>query len=207
MRGPRCFMMAAALVGLTTPAAAQIGVLPNSPLPIVVHPAPLPATKLEGFRPEAGSILTAGFEGLGAIGRSRVFVEVRDLRDSKGNTAGGVTINLIEGPSRNERAFIDVDELPGVLGSLDTLLKISANPTQFKRFESRFVTRGNLSFVAYSNSTGAIEYALQVHEVPLATIQNIESVEMLRLRELLDQALQKLNIAGYRTAAPGPLSR
>ena len=200
MRGLRCFVIAAALVGLATPAAAQgvqVGVPPNNPLPVVVQPAPLPATKLELFQPEAGAIVTVGHEILGAIARARVFVEVRDMRDTKGNMAGGASLHIIESGTRDERAFIDVDELPGVLRSFEALLKYSANPTSFKRFEARFTTRGNLSFVAYSNATGAIEYALQVNKVPLATISNIESGDMLKLHALLEQALQKLNIAGY----------
>lgn len=202
MRGVRDLLMASLVIGSAAPCLAQVGIAPNAPLPVVVQPAPVPATKLENFRPELGAIVTVGFEGLGGIGRSRLMVEVRDMRDSRGNTAGGVSITVVEG-ARLERTFIDVDELPGVLRSMDALLKISANPTAFKRFESRFTTRGNLSFVAYSNSAGAIEYALQVDEVPQATVMNVESVEMLRLRELLEQALQKLNIAGYNVSTSG----
>jgi hypothetical protein len=103
--------------------------------------------------------------------------------------------------------FLDVDEIPGVLKSLDALLKYTANPTPFKKFEARFVTRGNLSFVAYANAAGNIEYALQVDEVPQATISNIESVDMLKLRELIEQGLQKLQMAGYSAPVPSPASR
>src|SRR5688572_21508691 len=206
MHGLRSFVMAAVLVGLTAPAAAQgvqIGVPPNVPLPVVVQPAPLPATKLETFQPEPGGIVTVGHEILGAIAKARVFVEVRDMRDTKGNMAGGAALHIIESGTRDERAFIDVDELPGLLRSLEALLKYTANPTGLKRFEARFTSRGNLSFVAYSNSTGAIEYALQVNKVPLATITNIESGDMLKLHALLEQALQKLNTAGYATRGGG----
>ncbi len=206
MRGLRCFVIAAALLWLATPAAAQpggvsnqIGVPPNLPLPIIVQPAPLPATKLELFQPEAGAIVTIGHELLGVIARGRVFVDVRDMRDTKGNMAGGASLSISESATREERAFIDIDELPGVLRNFEALLKYSANPTPFKRFEARFTTRGNLSFVAYSNPSGAIEYALQVNKVPLATILNIESGDMLKLHALLEQAVQKLNIAGYTT--------
>ena len=98
-----------------------------------------------------------------------------------------------------ERTFIDFDEFPTVFGKLDALLKITANPTQFKRFETRFRTRGNIAFVAYENSTGAIEYALQVNKLPLITISGIDSADILKLRALLEQAQQKLAIAGYVT--------
>jgi hypothetical protein len=207
MRGFRAFVIVAALAGLAAPAAAQgvqVGVPLNLPLPVVVQPAPVPATRLELFQPEAGAIVTVGHEILGAIAKARVFVEVRDVRDTRGNMAGGASLHIIEGPSRDEWAFIDADELPGVLRSFEALLKYSANPTPFKRFEARFTTRGNLSFVAYSNTTGAIEYALQVNKVPLATISNIESGDMLKLHALLEQALQKLNIAGYAIGSGNP---
>jgi len=207
MRGLCLFVSAAALVGLATPAAAQgvpVGVPPNNPLPVVVQPALPPATGLETFQPYGlDAILTVGHEILGAIAKARVFVEVRDMRDTKGNMAGGAALHIIESGTRDERAFIDVDELPGLLRSLEALLKYTANPTGLKRFEARFTSRGNLSFVAYSNSTGAIEYALQVNKVPLATIPNIESGDMLKLHALLEQALQKLNTAGYATRGGG----
>jgi hypothetical protein len=199
-------VIAAALAGLATPATAQVqvGVPPSVPLPVVVQPASQPMTRLETFQPEAGAILTAGHEILGAIARGRVFVDVRDVRDTRGNMAGGVSLHIIESQTRDERAFIDIDELPGLLRNLDALLRYTANPTAFRRFEARFTTRGNLSFVAYSNSTGAIEYALQVNKVPLATISNIESPDMLKLRALLEHALQKLNAAGYPTGGGLP---
>lgn len=199
-------VIAVALAGLGTPASAQVqvGVPLNVPLPVVVQPAPLPMTKLETFQPEAGAILTVGHEILGAIARGRVFVEVRDVRDTRGRMAGGASLHIIESTTRDERAFIDLDELPGLLSSLDALLKYTANPTPFKRFEARVTTRGNLSFVAYSNNTGAIEYALQVNKVPLATITNIESPDMLKLRALLEQVIQKLNMAGYATGGGRP---
>ena len=212
MRGPfRCrglkpatsiLVNAVALVFLATPAAAhgvQVGVPLNTPLPVIVQPALQPTTKLELFQPEGGSIVTMGYEVLGAIARGRVFVEVRDVRDTRGNMAGGASLHIVESGTRDERAFLDLDELPGLLRNFDALLKYTANPTPFKRFEARFTTRGNLSFVAYSNTTGAIEYALQVNKVPLATILNIESGDMLKLHALLEQAVQKLNIAGYST--------
>ncbi len=207
MRGFHRFVMAAALVGLQAPMAAQvnvssgvqIGVPPNVPLPIIVQQAPQPATRLEAVQAEVGAIMTVGHELLGTVAKGRVFLDVRDVRDSKGNTAGGATLHLIESQTRDERAFLDFDELPALLKNLDALLKFTANPTPFKRFEARFTTRGNLSFVAYSNSTGAIEYALQVNKVPPATISNIDSVDMLKLYALIEQAVQKLTIAGYST--------
>ena len=206
MRGLCCFVMVAVLAGLATPAAAQgvqVGVPPSTPLPVIVQPALTPATGLELFQPSGDSILTVGHEILGTIGRGRIVVEVRDMRDSNGRKAGGVMMTLVDGTTL-ERTFIDFDEMPRLFGNLDALLKITANPTQFKRFESRFTTRGNISFVAYANSTGAIEYALQVNKLPVVTILSIDSADILKLHALLEQAQQKLLIAGYGTGGGLP---
>lgn len=201
MRGLRCFVVATVLAGVPASVSAQVGVPLSSPLPTVVQQAPIPATRLESFVPEGGSVVTLGHEDLGTVARNRVSVDVRDLRDSRGTTAGGLTVFLLDNQNqtagRNERAFIDVDELAGVLRSIDTLLKYMANPTTFKRFEARFSTRGHLTFIAYTNSTGAIEYAIQAGRPLLATVTNIDAVEMLKLRGLLELGLQKLNAAGY----------
>lgn len=199
MRGLRRLVFAVSLVGLPAAAAAQVGVPLSAPLPIVVQQAPMPATRLESFQPEAGSIVTLGHEELGAVNRNRVLVDVRDLRDSRGSSAGGLTVFLVESSARTERAFIDVDELQGLLRNFDALLKYTANPTSLKRFEARFATRSGLTFIAYTNTAGTIEYAVQAGRPLLATLLNIDSVEMLKLRALFELGLQKLNAAGYST--------
>ena len=208
MRGFRCFVIAAVLVGLPASVSAQVGVPLSSPLPTVVQQAPIAATRLEGFQPADGSLVTLGHEDLGTVARNRVSVDVRDLRDSRGNSAGGLTMFLLDnqnqvpsGSGRNERAFIDVDELQGLLRGLDLLLKYMSNPTTYKGFEARYSTKSSLTFIAYVNSTGAIEYAIQAGRPLLATVRNIDAVEMLKLRGLIELGLQKLNAAGYSTAS------
>lgn len=199
MRGLRCFVIATVLAGLPAPVSAQVGLPLSSPLPTVVQQAPMPATRLESFQAEAGSVVTLGLEDLGTVARSRISVDVRDLRDSRGNSAGGLTVFLLDAASstRYERAYIDVDELQGLLRGLDALLKYVANPTTLKRFEARFSTKSSLTFIAYTNSAGAIDYAVQAGRPLLATVTNIDAVEILKLRGLVELGLQKLNTAGY----------
>lgn len=205
MRALHCFVIAAVFAGVPASASAQVGVPLSSPLPAVVQQAPMPTTRLESFQPEAGSVATLGLEDLGTAARNRLSVDVRDLRDSRGNGAGGLTVFVHDttGTARQERAFIDVDELPGILRSLDALLKYIANPTTFKRFEARFATKGHLTFIAYTNSSGAIEYAVQAGRPLLAIVANIDALELLKLRGLFELGLQKLNAAGYSPGAEG----
>lgn len=102
------------LGALAQPAAAQVASTPIGQPPTLVLPAPLPATRLEGF-PEINSVVTLGYDFLGAIGGGKVLLDVREVRDTKGNKAGGATVRVLESQSRQERAFVDVDEIPDLL--------------------------------------------------------------------------------------------
>jgi hypothetical protein len=186
------YLVVASMVA-ARPAEAQVTAPLNAPLPALVMPAPSPSTRLESFVPEAGAVMTLGFEELGTIGRGRIFVEVRQVRDSKGNSASGVAVVVSESGTRLERAFVDLDEIPDVLRNLDALLSIRGNPTPLKKFESRFNTRGLLSFVAYSNTAGAIEYAVQVGRPQPATISNLDAVDVLKMRGMLEAAQLQLS--------------
>ena len=184
------------LAVMATPSEAQVTAPLNTPLPALVTPAAPPGTRLESFVPEGGSVATLGYEELGTLGRNRISVEVRQVRDGKGNSASGVAVLVSEGPARLERAFVDVDEIPDVLKGLDALLAIRGNPTPFKKFESRFTTRGLLSFVAYSNTTGAIEYSVQAGRPLPATVVNLDAVEVLKMRSMLETAQHQLREGG-----------
>ncbi len=192
MRVVSCFVVAS-MFAVVAPSEAQVTAPLNSPLPALVMPSPSPTTRLESFVPEPGSLMTLGFEELGTIGRSRIFVEVRLVRDSKGNSASGVAVLVSENQTRIERAFVDLDEIPDVLKNLDALLSIRGNPTPLKKFEARFATRGQLSFVAYSNSSGAIEYAVQVGRPLPASILNLDAVDLLKMRGMLETAQHQLS--------------
>ena len=191
MHGPRRFLIAAS-IGFVAPLSAQVVAPLPAPLPLVVQPAPLPATRLEGFQPEAGSVVTMGFDDLGAAGRGRISMDVREVRDAGGHSASGVAVFVTENPERQERAFVDADELPDLLKGLDAVLEVTGNPTQFRKFETRYVTKGQLAFFAYSNASGAIEYAVQAGRPLPVFVRNLDAGEMQKLRVMFDTALQKL---------------
>ena len=178
------------------PAEAQVTAPLNTTLPTLVMPAPSPATRLESFVPEPGSVMTLGFEELGTFGRNRIGVEVRHGSDSKGNSASGVAVLVNESPTRLERAFVELDEIPDVWRNLGALLSIRGNPTPLKKFEARFATRGQLSFGAYSNTSGAIEYAVQMGRPGPASITNLDAVELVKMRGMLATAHRQLRGGG-----------
>lgn len=163
------------------PAAAQ---------PTQVPANPPPATKLEGFKPAAGSVLTIGYDELGNVGG--ISVDVREMRDTKGASVKGLVVDVAEGEYRQERSFVDADEIPELLKGFDALLDVKANPTQFKSFEVRYTTRGELQLTAFNNNRGAVLYAVQAGRTLKAQKVGLSVGDMQKLRGLFDAASQKL---------------
>jgi hypothetical protein len=98
------------LVSVLVPAKLAIGQAAAS---ATRPPDPPPATKLEAFKPSAGSVTTLAFEDLGSL--RLVSVEAREVRGGAGTVARGLLVRVRQGEYRDERAFIDADELPELI--------------------------------------------------------------------------------------------
>jgi hypothetical protein len=180
-------VITASLSGQAGPPAA--GTTP----PGTSQQAPPPATKLEGFTPAGGSVVTLGYDDLGRVGG--ISVDVREMRDAKGTDARGLLVQVTESQYRSERSFVDADEIPELLKGIDALIGVKANPTSFKNFEVRYTTRGSLQLTAFNMASGKIQYAVQTGRIGKAQIVGIDDAGMVRLRGLFEAALQKLSAA------------
>lgn len=149
-------------------------------------PAP---TKLEAFRPAAGSVLTVGYNELGSV--NALSIDAKELRDSKSGVARGLVVQVRESQYREERSFVDLDELPELLKGADAVLAVKTNPTSFKQFEVRYRTRGDLQLVAFNNSQGVVSYAVQVGRVT-TTSAFLSEAEMQRVRGMIDAGMKLL---------------
>lgn len=161
--------------------------------PPAAPPLP-PATKIEGFKPAAGSVLTLGYDELGHV--SGVSVDVREMRDSKTPGVRGLVVEIYENQYRSERSFVDADEIPELLRGFDALLDIKANPTAFKNFEVRYTTRGELQLTAFNSSNGSIAFSVQVGRILKAQRVGLSASDMQKLRALFEAASQKLQGLG-----------
>jgi hypothetical protein len=168
------------------PVAAQSTQAPANPPP--------PATKLEGFKPAAGSVVTVGYDELGKVGG--ISVDVREMRDSKGATVRGLLVDVTESEYRQERSFVDADEITELLKGFDALLEVKTNPTQFKNFEVRYTTRGELQLTAFNTDRGGVLYAVKAGRTLGAQRVGLSASDMQKLRSLFDAASQKLAALG-----------
>jgi len=182
---------AASLAVLATPLAAQVSVLSTKPQPVVVQPLTVSTTELGSFRPEPGALVTLGYDWL-TSGHTYITGDVREARDATGVRARGVQLTIRE-MDKIELPFVDADEIPALLRALGSLLSVTENPTRFQRFEVRYSTRDNLTFVAYNSPTGSIEYLIQAGSPARVTVHKLGTDQLLKVREMFETALLKLN--------------
>jgi hypothetical protein len=193
-------MFASALPGLAlailtasglaqTPGPAGSG-QPPPPPPIVIGPPPPPATALEAFQVPPGAILTVAFEDLGEV--DGVFVEAREMRDSRGGRVRGVVVSIAGRQPDADQAFIDPDEIAALLKGFDALLAITVNPSgEFRNFDMRYATKGELVLTASSTRQRGVIYGVEVGRL-LRSRRSLNGGEFHQLRTLVEAAQQKL---------------
>ena len=170
------------------PLAAQSAAPPQQPM-ILQAPLP-PATIMEGFQYPVGTLFTVGYDDLGDV--AGISVEVREMRDARGGRVRGVVVEVTTRESLREQSLVDADEIPDLLKGFDAMLEIRTNPTQFRNFETRFATKGELILSANSSRNRGVLYAVEVGRLGKARRGGLTGGEMHQLRVLLEAASQKL---------------
>ncbi len=150
-------------------------------------PPPPPATKVEAFRPAAGSVITFGYNELGTIGY-QISVDARELSDARGVSVRGVAVTVIETQYRTEIAVVDADEIPELIRGMDALLAVKANPTRYENFEVRYTTKGELQLTVYG-SGNKVSYSVRAGRVTTARASTNED-GFRKLRGMFEAASQ-----------------
>lgn len=165
--------------------AAQV-----APPPAPSVPALPPATKLEGFKPTAGSIVTFGYDNL-PLPTYGISLDVRELRSATGSVVRGVVVEITQSQYREERSFVDADEIPELLRGITAILEVQSNPTAFKNFEVRYRTRGELELAVF-NSGNSLSYALSVGRTLRASKPSMSAKDVQAFQAMLQAAQVKL---------------
>ena len=137
-----------------------------------------------------GTLFTVGYDDLGEV--AGISVEVREMRDASGGRVRGVVVEVTTNQSAREQSLVDADEIPDLLKGFDAMLQIRTNPTQFRNFETRFATKGELILSANSSRNRGVLYAVEVGRLVKARRGGLTGGEMHQLRVLLEAASQKL---------------
>jgi hypothetical protein len=189
MRGYAPLFVAAIL--MAAPAAAQPpSAAPPPQEPIVLGPPPPPATALEAFNVQPGEVLMTAYEDLGEV--DGVFVEAREMRDPNGRRVRGIAVVIAGRLPTPEQAYVDPDEFVSLLKGFDALLAITTSPNgQFRNFDMRYSTRGELVLTASSTRNRGVIYGVEVGRM-LRARRTLNGGEFHQLRTLVEAAQQKL---------------
>ena len=158
---------------------------------------PEPPTKLEAFMVRAGVVMLCGSSRFGTVRGepgSLIAVAGKELTNTgSGERALGVAIEVrkLEGRDPDRVSYVDLDELPSLLGGLAYMAKVDRTATSLDHFEAHYLTRGGLLVSLYNTSTG-MKSTVSSGLGAAATTSELDYGEFQRLRQLLQSAYDSL---------------
>lgn len=152
-------------------------------------------TKLEAFSARAGTVVVRGTTSIGVIRGIGTAVEVqaRELRDPANpkSRATGILVQVLDDRRNIERAFIDADEIDGLLQGIDYMSKITKDVTSHKNYEAAYETRGGLELTVFGEGDGSPQLSIAAGRVtPRAVVLSLR--DLAEFRRLVSEAKGKL---------------
>lgn len=156
-------MVALLLVGLSGAAVAQRPG-PEFRRPLACEPFE-PRTKLEAIDFRYARVLIKGFTQVATLegrgGDLRIdAVELRDTMEPARATGIVVVARDATDRTRENRAYIDYDEIDPFIKALDTVARIDETTTKLTGFEARYRTNGDLEVNVFRQSRTGIASSL-----------------------------------------------
>ncbi|HVS81738.1 MAG TPA: hypothetical protein VHE60_08375 [Pyrinomonadaceae bacterium] len=132
--------------------------------------SPEPQTKLELFQAKTGGVIVKNFSEIGSMDGQggKVTVTSREFIDAQtGRKEYGLSIEIKEDRSleREDRAFVDYDEIDSLLKGIDYVSAIDKSVTKLKDFQADYRTTGSLRVSVYSMSETSVRVAIGVGRI------------------------------------------
>jgi hypothetical protein len=154
-----------------------------------------PATKLEAFQSRTGIVRIKGYSEVATI--KNVSIDAWEFRDAANpaSRAPGIVVEVKEyssyGNSRENRAFVDADEIDSLLRGIDYISKAEKSVTKFSNFEAIYHTKGDLRITVFNNRNGKIQAAVDCGKIGKTTAF-LELTELAKLRDAIALAQSQL---------------
>jgi len=114
-----------------------------------------PRTKLENFQAKTGSVLIKNFSEIGNLTHlgeltvtSWEFVDAQTVKKEYGI---GIEVKESGRLEREDRAYVDYDEIDSLLAGIDYIAKINRDQSKLKNFEAHYTTKGDLDVATFSS--------------------------------------------------------
>ena len=111
-----------------------------------------PRTKLEAIEDRHSTVIVKGFTRITTLDVAGVRIDAVEMREM-GNVsrAKGVAVALREGGERprEDRAFVDYEEIEPLLNAIDAVARVDETTTKFPGFEAKYRTIGDLEITVF----------------------------------------------------------
>ncbi|HET6671273.1 MAG TPA: hypothetical protein VFH15_13675 [Pyrinomonadaceae bacterium] len=156
-----------------------------------------PRTKLEAFDERYGTVVVKGFTQVNSIDVRGVRVDAVELRDTaRATRVSGIVIALSGGNERPQenRAFIDYEEIDGLLAGIDAVSRVNESMTKLASFEGKYRTLGDFEVGVFrqTRSGNAVSLTTGVCEQVRVTMS---LDELVKVKAMIAEAKAKLDEA------------
>lgn len=159
--------------------------------------APAPKTKLEAFERQTGTVIILGFTTLGSIDGlygGSASVEAREFTNATTRAHEfGVVVEVKEAGrlEREDRSYIDYEEIESLLHGIDYVMKIDSSATKLSNFQADYHTKGDLTITTFSTS-GGVKAAVGSGRTGSVNVI-LETTHLQQFRDLVAAAKAKLD--------------
>jgi hypothetical protein len=161
-----------------------------------------PRTKLEAIDERHGSVIIKAFTQITTIEVNGVRIYAIEMREL-GNVARakGIVVVLREGESvrqegggrpRENRAFVDYEEIDALLNAIDAIARVDETMTRLPGFEARYKTLGDLEIGVF-RQTRRGNAAMMTTGICDRTSQLLTLDELAKVKAMIQEAKARLD--------------
>ena len=154
-----------------------------------------PRTKLEAIDDRYNTVIIKAFTRITTIEVRGVRIDAVDMRENGGTArAKGIVIQLREegGQLNDNRAFIDYEEIDGLLNAIDTAVRIDETMTKLPGFEARYKTSGDLELAVFRQTRSGTAVTLTTGLCERAT-QTMTLDDLGKVKAMIQEAKTRLD--------------
>ena len=156
-----------------------------------------PRTKLEAIDDRHSTVIIKGFTRITTVDVSGVRIDAVEMREM-GNVsrAKGIVVVVTSGDTsnrpRDNRAFVDYEEIEPLLNAIDAAARIDETMTKFPGFEAKYRTLGDLEITVF-RQTRSGNAALLTTGVCEQTRTTLTFDELAKVRAMIQEAKTRLD--------------
>src|SRR5262245_26294741 len=157
-----------------------------------------PKTKLEAFEAQEGVVIVQGFSKIGDLRGTyggNVTVLAKEFTNATtGRRESGIVAEVKEGGrlERNNRSFIDYEEIAPLLKGIDYIGKMEKSVTKLDSFQADYKTKGNLKVSVFSTSGEQLMVAVESGRIGSTSVF-LKFADLQALRSYISTAKDRLD--------------